>query len=865
VAITIRRWIAYLESAAGQRWSPALVGAGLVLWVCVLLPFWSIFELNPDEGGNLAKSVLMTRGYRLYHDIWSDQPPLVTWLGAALAELSGPSIVAARLMVLGFSVLMVALLFAALRRRYGALPALIGAGLLMLAPSIALLSVSFMIGMVSVSLFVAALVSLLRAEEVPARASAWLALSGVLAALGVAAKLFVLPLAALLGLYALVHHGRRALAYAGTLLATVAVIAWLCGSEALIQLSQPHVVAFADAQYREHGRLISAQKHLGLFVVAGFGVVLALARREWLPVACLLYGVAVMLLHRPFHAHHMVLIAVPAAWLAAIAVAAWLGAYDRAVRERRPRTALAGGFALGLLAVIGFLQLRATWRSGVAAVVDDQRDSVERRVLLSSVRAYAGDNPWVLTDRPMYALQAGLQVLPELAIISDKRMTMLEGGPPEFFNALVDKYRHPQVLLLRHDNYPAMFTAQLQREYRPLPHASPRTRHFVQATALAAERRPRLDDFRDGIEHFERRTPEAPVRYADDDFIRIADTVVLQQERDGGWAANLDPRLRLDDGARAALRRRQLELAQQTDKARRTGRLYHRLKGASLDNGATVAEIRYLMQVYELTRDPRYRHAAARGLDYLFATQTACGGWPHSSPPTEPYHARLTILDGVTINPLRLLRDVALGRVPFQSFDQALRRRAAAAHEHGLACLLTLQVRIAGAPTGWAGQYDATTLAPANGRSFELVGLTSRETVEVVEYLLTLDDPSPPVVAAIDGAVRWLRGVELDGVALHHIAVRSQSGVALEDDLRLDDEPGASLLWARYYEIPNNRPFVADRSGRKYYDWNELPRERRVNYEWYGPFASTLLLVDYPSWRARRARAASRARSSTVR
>lgn len=863
MAHAIRGWIQRLESAAGWRWAPALVGAAMALWACILLPFWSIFELNPDEGGNLAKSVLLTQGFRLYQDIWSDQPPLVTWLGAALVALGGPSIVAARVMVLGFSVAMVALFFAELRRRYGAVPALIGTGLLMLAPSVALLSVAFMIGMVSVSLFVFALIAVLRAEAAPARASAWLALAGALAALAVAAKLFVLPLVALLGLYALVRHGRGALLHAATLLAGLALVAWLCGGAALTQLSQPHVAAFADAQYVEQGRVISAHKHFGLCVLAILGAVLALARREWLPVACLGFGVAVLLLHRPFHPHHMVLVAVPAAWLATIAAAAWLTAYDRAARDHPARAAAAGGLVLALLGATGVWQVRETWRAGFVARVEARRGIDERRILLASLRAHAGGNPWVVTDRPMYALQAGLRVLPELAIISDKRMGLLQDGPPQFFNALLERYQRPQVLLLRHAAYPADFLAQLQHDYQRLAHASPRTRHFVQATARAAAR-PRLDEFRDGIAHYERLVPDAPPRYADDDFVGIAESLLLQQQRDGGWLANLDPRLRFDAAQRAALLERQRALDEQIAMHRRTGRLYHKLKGSSLDNGATVAEIRYLMQVYELTRDPRHRAAALRGLDYLFATQTACGGWPHSSPPTEDYHARLTILDGVTINPLRVLRDVALARPPYQSVDEALRRRAAAAHERGLACLLRLQVRIDGALAGWAGQYDAATLEPANGRSFELVGLTSRETVEVVDYLLTLDDPAPPVVAAIDGAVRWLRHVELHGVALHRIAAEPGASDADADDSRLDDAPGASLLWARYYEIPSNRPFVADRHGRKFYDWSQLPRERRVNYEWYGPFASRLLLVDYPAWQARRA-GADLARSNTAR
>lgn len=77
-------------------------------------------------------------------------------------------------------------------------------------------------------------------------------------------------------------------------------------------------------------------------------------------------------------------------------------------------------------------------------------------------------------------------------------------------------------------------------------------------------------------------------------------------------------------------------------------------------------------------------------------------------------------------------------------------------------------------------------------------------------------------IQRLESAAGWrgLRHVELDGVALHRIVAEPGAGDADHDGPRLDDEPGASLLWARYYEIPSNRPFVADRHGQKLYDWN---------------------------------------------
>src|ERR1044071_2269681 len=61
------------------------------------------FIFGGDEGYELYKGFLFEKGFALYSEIWNDQPPLHTWLLAALFHITGPSLLAARLAALGFT------------------------------------------------------------------------------------------------------------------------------------------------------------------------------------------------------------------------------------------------------------------------------------------------------------------------------------------------------------------------------------------------------------------------------------------------------------------------------------------------------------------------------------------------------------------------------------------------------------------------------------------------------------------------------------------------------------------------------------------------------------------------------------------
>jgi PelA/Pel-15E family pectate lyase len=110
---------------------------------------------------------------------------------------------------------------------------------------------------------------------------------------------------------------------------------------------------------------------------------------------------------------------------------------------------------------------------------------------------------------------------------------------------------------------------------------------------------------------------------------------------------------------------------------------------------------------------------------------------------------------------------------------------------------------------------------------------------------MALDDPSPEVVAAVDGAVTWLRNVAIAGAR-----VESFTDAEGQADRRVVADANAPLIWARFYELETNRPLFLGRDSVFHYEFSQVERERRAGYHYYGQWARSVL-EDYPEWRAR--------------
>lgn len=346
-----------------------------------------------------------------------------------------------------------------------------------------------------------------------------------------------------------------------------------------------------------------------------------------------------------------------------------------------------------------------------------------------------------------------------------------------------------------------------------------------------------LEGFQDAVHHWQMKRGEDYPRHDPADIQAIADNLLLLQRDHGGWVQNRDPLQVLTPADIAALMAEKAE------------------PGGSFDNRNVYTQIEYLMGAYARLADTRYLEGAKRGLDYLLANQMqTCGGWPHTVPPQSAYQGRITVADEVFSGPLSLLRRIAEARPPMDGFDQDTRAQAAAALARGEACLLKLQVRQGETLAGWAGQYDPVTLQPMGGRSFELPGMVSEETVAILRYLMTIEAPSPEIIASVKGGVQWLERVKLEGVRLETIELDQPAEYRFHDadfDRQLVEDPGAPPLWARFYDLEDNSVVLANRDGIRVERYDQIDPERRTGYSWYGTWPAKLVAKEYPRWHCR--------------
>ena len=349
-----------------------------------------------------------------------------------------------------------------------------------------------------------------------------------------------------------------------------------------------------------------------------------------------------------------------------------------------------------------------------------------------------------------------------------------------------------------------------------------------------------LNLFSDGIKHWQDRNGKDYPRYREDQIVEIANNVLLYQRDNGGWIENRDPARILS------------EADIQAAKAEKTNP-----KG-SFDNRNVYSHVEYLFGAYEQTRHKPYREAALKGLRYTLAMQhQKCGGWPHTVPGEQPYHPYITMADEVTSGVLRMLRKVEQAEAPFQSVSAADRAAVAAARAKGDACVLQLQIRQGDKLAGWGGQYDPETLQPAQGRSFELPAMVSQESVEMARYLMGIPNPSPEVIAAIDGVMAWFERSKLTGWKIETIKLEQPVKYEFHTattDRRLVQDPAAGPLWGRFYDVKDNSIVLANRDGIRVQEYSQIHHERRTGYAWYGTWPAKLLNEEYPAWKKRMGR-----------
>jgi PelA/Pel-15E family pectate lyase len=314
---------------------------------------------------------------------------------------------------------------------------------------------------------------------------------------------------------------------------------------------------------------------------------------------------------------------------------------------------------------------------------------------------------------------------------------------------------------------------------------------------------------------------QKPLWYPVDEATRIANQVVLYQRENGGWEKNVDMASMLTQAEREKL----LKEKPATD--------------TTIDNGATVTQLRYLAKVITAKNIEAHKTAFLKGVDFLLAMQYANGGFPQYFPLKKDYSREITFNDNAMINVLKILRDIAKRKEDFLFVDEERRLKAEKAVERALPLILKTQVEIDGKKTIWAAQYDEVTLKPANARKFEPASLTAGESVGIVRFLMLDATPDAATIDAVESAIAWYRANQIKGIRWER---RKGESLVVKDK-------NAPPIWARFYEFETMKPIFIGRDAVIRYDVSEIEAERRNGYAWYVSEPNELLEKDYPKWK----------------
>lgn len=456
---------------------PLAFGLALIL----LTPWPTALQFGQDEGFELMKAWLVSRGHPLYGAFWNDQPPLHTEILALLFRLFGPSAGMGRLLSLGFAMLLVAALHHLVRRNANRTAGWVAVLLLTSSSGFVELSLSTMLELPAFALGLASVWSWTRWEDV--RARKWLVLSGVLLALALQVKLTAaLWLPGLLAVWLMAEnpsptscrdalgtgtargkHGaglrfacdwRAVTWWAGSASAAFSLIALLfdrAGMWSVIHRSHFSSGTSAGAvKWEAVFHPATLESDLGMLAPAAMGLVVWIWQRRralLFPALALVTALLVHLHHRPYWSYYRIHFSIPLAWLGAVGLVEgwrllWAGFPTRSPWAWPGLSAGCLAWSLAAATAVALTPEKTWWeiqRLRQAPLArDDQR--------VQALRAHADGGDWIFTEDRIRAFWARLPIPPELAVIPAKRLWSGQ-LPPEQVRACLDRYEPALIFL----------------------------------------------------------------------------------------------------------------------------------------------------------------------------------------------------------------------------------------------------------------------------------------------------------------------------------------------------------------------------------------------------------------------------------
>ncbi len=428
-------------SFARNIWGLAAVIVGIAS-LYLLLPLGTALQFGGDEGYQLITSFLMSKGFVLYKEIWSDQPPVFVLLLDWAFKMFNPSILAARLLAASFGLLMFATFYELVRFRSDQWQALLAAFLLLASPGALELSVSVM---QEVPAFALALVSAFLLFNWRRRQRwLWLWASGLAMGVALETKLTAIVVApAMIVEMLLESRARQRLAWIRGFLVSalqwgaaagitfmLITLAWGQGSfqssyrahfteHPVSGMERPEAFPMPISAFLDHGECVLA---------AVVGIMLAIQRRRVrefaFPFAWLGTALVIHLVHRPWWMYYYLHLAIPMAWLAGFAVTEMIRSFSGilgATGFRLSSSRTWKGVVLCVLVALALVRSEKRVEAGARSL--RERTRVDGDPILAKMKGYAARTHWVYVryTKEAYAFHARLPMPPELAMVTLKR------------------------------------------------------------------------------------------------------------------------------------------------------------------------------------------------------------------------------------------------------------------------------------------------------------------------------------------------------------------------------------------------------------------------------------------------------------
>lgn len=299
--------------------------------------------------------MMTLRGYGLYSEVWSDQPPIFNTIMTLWFSLVGMKVNAGRILVLGFSTMLLISATYYLQRFWGMPHAIFGMIAIVTLPFYTSLSVSVMIGLPSITFALLSFVGLALWHQ--NNSVFWLIISALFLAISVMTKIWTVILVPIFIAGIFIKKGGF---FQGKLSLRDSIrplLAWSLGFILVVGLISlflirpiyiPHLVSAHLAagetdiiqSIAEGNRMTSyLDDSLAIFILSIFGVIIVIRSRVWHGLYLAAWTIAAYLLLLwvivPFWHHHQILITIPAALLGSIAVGSAITDLSRRLHESK--------------------------------------------------------------------------------------------------------------------------------------------------------------------------------------------------------------------------------------------------------------------------------------------------------------------------------------------------------------------------------------------------------------------------------------------------------------------------------------------------------------------------------------------------